>query len=255
MSARRAGQALAFPAARLLGVRLDLISLHDLLSAVTNAVRRGTRLTVMYVNVHCMNVAAADPHYAGILERADIVYCDGTGVKLAAALLGVRVPQRMTGADWIHDLARRAVEEDLSLFLLGGAPGSAADAGARLLADYPGLRVAGMLPGYDLGPHTLDSIRAARPDILLVGMGTPTQEAWVDQNRQELDVPVVWAVGALFDFVGGRLRRGPAWMTEHGLEWLCRLVVEPRKLWRRYIFGNPRFMARVVRAWLLESLS
>jgi N-acetylglucosaminyldiphosphoundecaprenol N-acetyl-beta-D-mannosaminyltransferase len=87
-----------------------------------------------------------------------------------------------------------------------------------------------------------------RPDIVLVGMGSPTQEKWIARHRAEIDAPVVWAVGALFDFVTGRIRRGPVWMTEHGFEWACRLVAEPRKLWRRYLIGNPRFIARVVRS-------
>jgi N-acetylglucosaminyldiphosphoundecaprenol N-acetyl-beta-D-mannosaminyltransferase len=238
----------AIPRARLLGLPLDLLSLNELLSAVVRAVREGQSLTVMYLNVHCVNVAARDPAYSGALERADLVYCDGTGVKLGAQALGISVPQRMTGADWIHPLARLAAREDLSLFLLGGEPGSAEEAAARLQRENPGLRVAGTAPGFGVGAAILDEIRGARPDILLVGMGTPTQERWVELNREHLDVPVVWVVGALFDFVSGRIPRGPTWMTEHGLEWLCRLAAEPRKLWRRYLFGNPRFLVRVLRA-------
>jgi N-acetylglucosaminyldiphosphoundecaprenol N-acetyl-beta-D-mannosaminyltransferase len=80
-------------------------------------------------------------------------------------------------------------------------------------------------------------------------MATPTQERWIDGNQAALDVPVIWAVGALFDFVNGRIPRGPAWMTGHGLEWLCRLAAEPAKLWRRYVIGNPRFLLRVLRVW------
>jgi N-acetylglucosaminyldiphosphoundecaprenol N-acetyl-beta-D-mannosaminyltransferase len=230
-------------------VRLDLLDLDELLSAVTRTARERSPLTVMYVNAHCMNVAHTDRDYAAILDRADIVYCDGTGVKLGARLLGIHVPARMTGADWIHDLACRAAREDLSLFLLGGAPGSAEEAAERLQADQPALRIAGTAPGFGVGPETIEHIRSASPDILLVGMGTPTQERWVDEHRDEIDVPVVWVVGALFDFVNGRIPRGPRWMTDHGLEWLCRLAVEPGKLWRRYVVGNPRFLLRVAAAW------
>jgi N-acetylglucosaminyldiphosphoundecaprenol N-acetyl-beta-D-mannosaminyltransferase len=134
----------------------------------------------------------------------------------------------------------------MSIFLLGGEPGSAEEAAARLVAEQPGLKIAGTAPGFDIGAGTVDVIRAAGPDILLVGMGTPTQERWIEANRQVLDVPVIWAVGAMFDFVSGKIPRGPAWMTDHGLEWLCRLAVEPRKLWRRYVIGNPRFVLRVL---------
>lgn len=237
-----------FPSAIFLGVRIDLLSLAQLLDAVLWSVQQRRPVTVLYVNAHCMNVADADPSYRAILNRANVVYCDGTGVKLGARLLGIRIPARMTGADWIHDLAKLAAREHLSLFLLGGEPGSAEEAAARLVAEQPELRIVGTAPGFDVGSTTVERIRGARPDILLVGMGTPTQERWIEENREALDVPVVWAVGALFDFVSGRIPRGPAWMTDHGLEWLCRLAAEPEKLWRRYAFGNPRFLLRVLRA-------
>ncbi len=248
MRVKQPHRAPAFPSAGFLGVRLDLLSLDDLLGAVSRAVATRGRLTVMYVNAHCMNVAERDPEYRSIVNGADLVYCDGTGVRMGALLLGIQVPQRMTGADWVHDLARVAAREGFSLFLLGGEPGAAEDAARALAAEQPRLKIAGAAPGYDAGPATVERIRTARPDILLVGMGTPTQERWIDANQDALDVPVVWAVGALFDFVSGRIPRGPGWMTEHGLEWLCRLAVEPRKLWRRYVIGNPRFVVRVLRA-------
>lgn len=248
MRVRKVPQTVTFPSASFLGIRMDLITRSDLLGAVTRAIGGAHRLTIMYVNAHCMNVADRDSEYRAILDRADVVYCDGTGVKLGARLLGIQVPERMTGADWIYDLAAMAARCGYTLFLLGGRPGSSEEAAARLVAEQPGLKIVGTAPGYDAGTATLETINAARPDILLVGMGTPTQERWISVNRDALDVPVVWAVGALFDFVSGRIPRGPAWMTEHGLEWLCRLAVEPRKLWRRYLVGNPRFVARVLRA-------
>jgi N-acetylglucosaminyldiphosphoundecaprenol N-acetyl-beta-D-mannosaminyltransferase len=164
-------------------------------------------------------------------------------------LAGLSIPQRMTGADWIHDLCRRAVREGMSLYFLGGAPGSSADAARLLRVRYPGLRVAGTRHGYSAGTEAVEAINRAEPDILLVGMGTPTQEKWIAEHQDALNVPVIWAVGALFDFVNGRIARGPHWMTEHGLEWLCRLATEPGKLWRRYLIGNPLFLWRIVRKY------
>jgi N-acetylglucosaminyldiphosphoundecaprenol N-acetyl-beta-D-mannosaminyltransferase len=116
---------------------------------------------------------------------------------------------------------------------------------------YPGLHIAGTRHGYEAGTDAVEEINRAAADILLVGMGTPTQEKWIADYQDQLDVPVIWAVGALFDFVSGRIPRGPHWMTEHGLEWLCRLAAEPAKLWRRYLIGNPLFLWRVIRShWL-----
>lgn len=241
------------PCIRLLGVRIDGYRLETLLRTVTTAVQTSRRITVMYVNVHCMNLCHDDPDYAAVLEAADIVYCDGTGVRLGARLAGSRLPERMTGADWIEDLCRAASAENLSLFLLGGSPRVAESAARTLRSRHPKLRILGTTSGFDLDRDTIEALNDVRPDIVLVGMGSPTQEKWIAHHRDEIHAPVVWAVGALFDFVTGRIRRGPAWMTDHGLEWACRLGAEPRKLWRRYLIGNPRFIYRIVRHWLRAS--
>jgi N-acetylglucosaminyldiphosphoundecaprenol N-acetyl-beta-D-mannosaminyltransferase len=236
-----------------LGVRIDTVRLPQLLSVVLDAVRASIPVKVHYVNVHTVNLAHAHEDFRHILNAADIVYCDGTGVRFGARLLGLHIPQRMTGADWIHDLCRMAVREDLSLFFLGSSSGVAGQAAAALRVRYPGLRIVGCSSGFGLSDETVGRINQCRPDILLVGMGSPRQERWIAAHRDQLDAPVVWAVGALFEFVSGRIARGPRLMTEHGLEWLCRLAVEPAKLWRRYLIGNPLFIYRVARARLLRS--
>ena len=235
----------------LLGVRIDCLRRSGLLDQVARSVEHRRKQTILYVNAHCMNVQYEDRAYQEILAEADIVYCDGMGVVLGARLTGQTIPERMTGADWIEDLCRMAVQRDLSLYLLGGTPEAVRGAAAALRRRYPGLRIVGEKDGYQIGRDTIAAINARRPDILLVGMGTPKQEKWIARRRAALDVPVVWAVGGLFDVVSGRVPRGPGWMTQHGLEWLCRLVVEPRRLWRRYLLGNPRFLRRVVMAHFL----
>ncbi len=252
MRRRRHGESLNRPTAvaplsiRLLGIRIDCFDLSSLLEAVGRAARQRIPISVMYVNVHCMNLLQGDAEYREVLAASDIVYCDGTGVRLGARLACQPVPSRMTGADWIENLCHYAIAHDLSLFLLGGPPGVADSAADRLRFSHPGIDIRGAASGYEVGNETVEMINRCKPDIALVGMGSPTQEKWIAQHREELDVPVVWAVGALFEFVTGRIPRGPAWMTEHGFEWMCRLAVEPRKLWRRYLIGNPRFIARVL---------
>lgn len=237
---------------RLLGVRIDCLDARRLIYLVRDEVKAGAHSTVLYVNVHCMNVQARDPVYARILDKADIVYCDGTGVQLGALLAGLPLPPRTTGADWIWSLCRAAIKYDLSLFFVGGVPGSAEHAAMVLRVRFPGLRILGTCHGYGAGEEAVEAINRADPDIVLIGMGTPTQEKWIEAHRSQIDAPVVWAVGALFDFVSGRIPRGPRWMTNHGLEWACRLAAEPRKLWRRYLIGNPLFLIRVFRHYWSE---
>lgn len=232
--------------AHVLGVRIDRLRRTELLDGVVEAVRHRRRQTIVYVNAHCMNVQQRDPVYQDILASADIVYCDGMGVVLAARLTGQPELERMTGADWIDDLCRTAVEHNLRVYLLGSATEAVLGAESVLRTRYPDLQIVGAMDGYHVGPDSIADINQRRPDVLLVGMGVPRQEKWIAHHRTELDVPVVWAVGGLFDVVSGRVPRGPRWMTQHGLEWLYRLFVEPRRLWRRYLLGNPRFLCNVL---------
>lgn len=234
-----------------LGVRVDSILLNDLIQQLEHLVTTGGHHRVMYANVHVLNTAYRDLALRHVLNQADLVYCDGAGVKLGARILGTFLPERMTGADWIHDLCATCQKQGFSLYFLGGEPGIAGLAAEKLQTQYPGLKIAGTHHGHynHCGLENDDiiaEINALRPDILLVGFGTPLQEKWIDRHFERLDVPVVWAVGALVDFVIAKKPRAPRWMLDHGLEWLHRLWSEPGRLWKRYIVGNPLFIWRVL---------
>jgi N-acetylglucosaminyldiphosphoundecaprenol N-acetyl-beta-D-mannosaminyltransferase len=150
-------------------------------------------------------------------------------------------------------LAQFAQAQGLSLFLLGAKPGVADQAAERLRQQFPDLRIVGRhhgyfdkTPGHPDNVTVLQQIDTARPDILIVGFGMPTQEQWLKDNWGQLNVKVALTGGAVFDYVSKNLARGPRWMTDHGLEWLARLLIEPRRLWRRYLIGNPVFLWRVL---------
>lgn len=234
-----------------LGIRIQPLDRIGLIREAIRRARGGSESTILYANVHVLNTAYSDPELRCTLNEADLVYCDGAGVALGARLLGHRLPGRMTGADWIEPLSQTCASEDITLYFLGGRSGVAAGAAEKLQARYTGLRIVGTHHGYLDDPAVcaaaIDSVNGAHPHILLVGMGTPIQERWIAAHRHRLNVPVVWAVGALFDFVTGVQPRGPRWMLDHSLEWLCRLWSDPRRLWRRYVVGNPLFILRVLR--------
>jgi len=229
---------------RVLGVPIDPVDLDGLLDRVAVLVDGGRAATVCYVNAHVLDVSTRDPGLVHFLRTADLCYCDGRGVVLGARLLGHHLPGRLTGADWIHDLAARSIDEGWRLAWVGGEPGVTADAARQLEARHSGLDIVHTDHGFRLAPD-LAVLNSARPDIVLVGMGTPLQERWVRWYRAGIEAPVVWCVGATADFVSGRLRRGPDWLSRDH-EWMARLVVEPRRLWRRYLVGNPRFLLRVL---------
>jgi N-acetylglucosaminyldiphosphoundecaprenol N-acetyl-beta-D-mannosaminyltransferase len=212
----------------------------------------------MYVNAHVVNQSRITPGLGDALRRADLVYCDGYGVRLAAHVLGMPVPHRMTGADWIWSLATLCEVSCQPIYLLGSEPPVAREAAARLRRWYPRLDVVGAHHGYfELdSPHNdrvIDDINAHSPRIVLVGMGTPKQELWVDRYADQLDGAVVWTVGALFDYVSGHIPRAPRWLSDNGLEWIFRLAIEPTRMWRRYLIGNPIFLGRVASEALRES--
>lgn len=240
----------------ILGVRVDPWTPTSLIDAMVACARgaegplSNDRATVLYANVHVLNLAYRDSHLRRTLNGATTVYCDGSGVRLGARILGGSLPPRFTAADWIDPLCRRLAHEGIGIYLLGSAEGVAEKAGEVLRRRHSGLDLRGSHHGYTdarSSRRLVATINEARPGVLLVGMGTPTQEAWISQYREDLAVPVVWGVGALLDFLAGAQRRGPRWMTENHLEWLWRLGTDPVRLWRRYMLGNPAFLARVAR--------
>ena len=243
--------ATAHRSSELFDIPIALAQPQDLLRTITDWAQERSARRVMYVNAHVVNQSRSTPGLAEALRRADLVYCDGYGVRLAARALGRPVPHRMTGADWIWILAGLCERMGHPIYLLGSEPPLAREAAARLRSLYPDLKVAGAHHGFfDLhSPHNervIEDILEHRPRIVLVGMGTPKQELWVDRYAGQLDGAVVWTVGALFDYVSGHVPRAPRWLADNGLEWIFRLAIEPQRMWRRYLLGNPVFLGRVV---------
>jgi N-acetylglucosaminyldiphosphoundecaprenol N-acetyl-beta-D-mannosaminyltransferase len=237
---------------RIFDIPVELGRPAELIRRITGWVGSGRPARrVMYLNAHVLNQSRANPALREALEQADLVYCDGYGVRLAAKALDAEIPHRMTGADWIYGLAALCELGGQSVYLLGAEPGVTAEAARRLGRWYPRLQIAGTHHGYfDIGSahddRVVEDINARRPDIVLVGMGTPKQELWVAQNAARLETDVVWTVGALFDYVSGRVPRAPRWLADNGLEWIFRLAIEPQRMWRRYLLGNPVFISRVM---------
>ena len=236
---------------QVLDLPVDVLDLQGLLDGVGELIEcDGPRpRTVAYLNVHVANSSRSHPELRDFLRGVDLCYCDGTGIVLGAKLLGHDLPGRMTGADWIWDLAARAEAEGWRIFWLGGEPGVTEAACEVLQERHPSLQLAAD-HGYHQEPDVpalLERIRAFEPHILLVGMGTPVQERWVATWQDRVDtVPVVWVLGATADFLSGKVDRGPDWLHTNQ-EWLARLVTEPGRLWKRYLVGNPLFLARVVK--------
>ena len=216
------------------------------------AARRGG--TVFTPNVDHVVMASNDDPFRRAYAAVDLALADGMPVVWACRVLGVPVPEKVSGSDLVPALMDRAEEEGWRVYLLGGAEGVAESASLRLQRTHPCLRVVGTAsPRIDLGApeaqrsEVLDDIRQAAPDLVLVGLGAPKQEMWIDASAPLLRPAVLLGVGASIDFLAGTARRAPRWMSAAGLEWAYRLAHEPRRLWRRYLLRDPAFLLIVLR--------
>ena len=239
-----------FKTANILGVNVACTSAQEIIARVTAWTELDEQQTVMYVNAHIINIACQDALFLEILNRADLVWCDGIGVVWAAKILGGCQLEKMTGEDWIYSFCESAERTGLRIYLLAGKPGIAMVAKQNLQNLYPGLKIVGVSDGYFVERNeqsVLKHIKDTQPHVIFVGMGSPVQEKWISSNRDDVSAPVCWAVGALFDYVADVEARAPKWMIASGLEWLWRLILDPSGKWERYLLGNPRFVYRILR--------
>ncbi len=242
------------PIISLLGVKIHDLPLDSLLTLLSELITIRHRVVLTYVNIHAVNIAYENSRFLDCLNKADIAFCDGFGVKLAGKILGLKIKHRYTPPDWIPLLADICQKRNFSIFLLGSRPGIAEKTSIQLKNRFPNLRVVGFHDGYfNKNPDSIEnekviqSINSVKPDILIVGFGMPLQEFWLEENWPRLQAVVALPVGAALDYISGETYRGPGWMTNHGLEWLARLIIEPGRLWQRYIVGNPLFLWRVLK--------
>jgi len=233
-----------------LGVKVAAVTAHELTEAILDIAgspNRENPFFLTYLNAACSNIAADDPDYYTILKNADCVYADGQSIVWASRQGKKRLPERVNAGDFIVSLLQLTTKRGVRIGLLGGRAGVASRAAETWVRHSPGLQVIFSGDGFfNDDASVVDDIASAEIDLLLVGLGVPYQEKWAWENRQRLKCKVIWCVGALFEYFGEGRSRAPFWMRRMGLEWVYRLVLEPRRLWRRYLIGNVRFVKRVL---------
>ena len=238
-----------------MSVPVHVIGREKLTELFSQLLRAKARGWLSYVNVHAINLAQEIPWFKKYLQSSLVAYCDGEGVRLGARILGHRLPKRVTMIDWLEDVCAVAAQNGSRVFFLGATDTVIEKMRTVLLRRYPTLAVAGMRNGYFSMheiPTVVRHISDAEPDLLIVGMGMPLQERVILEMSGYLPNILILNAGSCFDFVAGTKRRCPAWMGNHGLEWLFRLMLEPRRLWRRYLIGNPMFVIRVLQSRFLK---
>ncbi len=237
------------------GVPFDPVSIDGALARIDAMIASRQPHYVVTANVDFLVQAHRDVELRRILLESDLVLCDGTPLLWASRWLGNALPERVAGSDLAPALVARAAQRGHRIFLLGAAPGVAAEAAARLRAAHPTLQLVGhYAPPFSAllemdHAEIVRRVRAARPDILLVSFGCPKQEKWIAMHYRALGVPVAIGVGATIDFLAGRVRRAPEWMRRSGTEWIYRLLLEPRRLYKRYANDLLHFAPILARQW------
>jgi N-acetylglucosaminyldiphosphoundecaprenol N-acetyl-beta-D-mannosaminyltransferase len=227
------------------GTAVDNLTEDETLALIDRLVAEPCTHYMVVVNAAKLVAARQDPELKQILEAADIVTADGMSVVWASRLLGQRLKQRVTGIDTLSRLVELAELRGLSVFFLGSTEESVSDAVKQFRASHPALKIAGYRNGYFSAQEAesiAESIQASRADLLFVGMGSPAQEKFIAANAAACGVRFALGVGGSFDHICGRSKRAPLWMQRCGLEWLHRVALDPRRLWRRYLVGNTKFI-------------
>jgi exopolysaccharide biosynthesis WecB/TagA/CpsF family protein len=233
-----------------LGVPFEPLAVDEAIARVREMLRSTRSHQIVIANAHTLNLAYENPAYREILRNAALVLRDGAGVEIAARLLGKKLSYNFIGTDFIPLMLGTLAVPRLRVFLFGAAAGVAATAGEALKRFTPAVEIVGTENGYVDFESVVEHVQSSQPDIVLVALGNPLQEQWIASNLSRLNARVAIGVGAFFDFLAGRVRRAPKWIRRMRLEWLYRLCLEPRRLWRRYLVGNAKFLLRVATvAW------
>ena len=232
---------LQFSTFKLLGIRAQAITSHDLLAIISEAVLHQAKYVVANHNMHSLYLWHHDSKMRDLHARADFTHGDGVALIALFRLFGGPLTRehRTTYVDFVPLLAEEAVRQGWRIFYLGSKPGVAEKGGAILRDRYPGLQISTHHGYFDAhgaeNEAILSDIRAYAPDVLLVGMGMPRQEAWISENLNHIAARTIFCAGCLMDYIAGEVPTCPRWLAGIGFEWLYRLLSEPARLWHRYL--------------------
>lgn len=226
---------------------IDVVTMKEAVEAVKQFILQKKSRLVVTPNPEIIMMANKDEQLARIINNADLVVPDGAGVVWAARYQGDVMPERVAGYDLVQNLLIEAMSEKYKIYLFGGAPGIAEKAKKMAEERYPGVQIVGTCNGFFTKQdesEIVNDIKACQPDVLLVALGVPRQEKWLEEYKEELKVPVSIGVGGTFDVMAGVVKRAPLWMQRSNLEWLFRLLSEPKRAIR--MLALPHFVIKIM---------
>ncbi|MHC5251303.1 WecB/TagA/CpsF family glycosyltransferase [Listeria kieliensis] len=234
----------------LLGSPLDLLTMNETLSQIETLISTQKPSQHVVINASKINLMAENSQLRTIIEESPLVNADGQSIVWAARFLGFKVSERVTGIDLFENIVIRAAEKGWRVYYFGATEEVVQIVVKKHRKKYPNLNVVGYRNGYFEEAESssiAQKIHESRADVLFVAFSSPKKELWIHAHKDEMQVPFVMGVGGSFDVVAGKTKRAPRWMQKTGLEWFYRFIQEPRRMFKRYIIGNFRFIKHVFR--------
>jgi len=236
---------------QILNVAVNYINEDNLHSQIHNIINSNKKKIIGNLNIHAANLAVKDKWFKLFIKKCFIIFCDGKGIQFGAWLLGKPIPKQITYHTWMWNLFEFCENKNISLFLLGSKPGVSDKAVERVLDKYPNLSMNNHHGFFKkIGKENeqiVNKINKFNPNILIVGFGMPLQEKWIMENKDKINTNVLLNGGAYLDWISGDKKQSPRIVTDLGFEWLYRFIKEPKRLFKRYIIGNPLFIYRIIR--------
>jgi len=233
-------------------IRMDNTDTGETLSICRNYFGQNKNNLIFFINAHCFNIAQKNETYKNILNETDLLLNDGIGIRMGAMFKGISIKENMNGTDFIPRLLELASNLNKNVYLLGGEEGIAQKAAHKLKQRFPQISIVGTRNGFfDFyeDQHIIADIIDKKTELLVVAMGVPRQELWLNKNKEKLaGVQISIAGGAILDFISEKVNRAPLWMRKTGTEWVFRFLQEPTRLFKRYFVGIPVFYINLLKA-------
>jgi N-acetylglucosaminyldiphosphoundecaprenol N-acetyl-beta-D-mannosaminyltransferase len=232
---------------KLLGIEYDNLTVKEALEAIIGLIEARQKANVFFLNADCLYKAQKDQEYRKVLKAASLLLSDGIGLRLATRIFGGSMRGNCNGTDLSPQILEEAAKRNWKVFFLGGKDGVAKKAAENIQLKLPALNVVGAGSGYfENDKEVINIINDAAPDIVFVAMGAPLQEKWIFRNRAFINTRLCLGVGAFLDYLSGDIPRAPQWMRQGHIEWLWRIFIDPKRMFKRYVIDGFCFMIYVL---------